>query len=88
MNVSISFDKKAATYKIRARKSLIAGVEEVGGFSHRGNASWDRLGPKHVQVINSCLGTFNKAFLKLFLYWFCALRQLFWCHVLAKGIVW
>ena len=32
MNVSISFDKKAATYKIRARKSLIAGVEEVGGL--------------------------------------------------------
>ena len=60
---------------------------EGGGFSHRGNASWDGLGPKHVQVINSCLGTFNKAFLKLFLYWFCAPRQLFWCHVLAKAIV-
>ena len=32
MNVSISFDKKAATYEIRARKSLIAGVEKVGGL--------------------------------------------------------
>ena len=33
-NVSISFDKKAATYEIRvrARKSLIAGVEKVGGL--------------------------------------------------------
>ena len=30
-NVSISFDKKAATYEIWARESLIAAVAEKGG---------------------------------------------------------